>query len=246
MKKTLFLLYGVVAYVSFFATFFYAIGFVSRLYVPPKSTLGFALLVNAALLSLFVLQHSIMARPAFKRWWTKFVPGPIERSTYVLLSSLCLLALFYFWQPLGGVVWYVESEPWQLLLFALCILGFGIVLISTFFINHFDLFGLRQVWFHFRNKKYSQLPFRTPYIYKYVRHPVYLGFMIAFWATPLMTATHLFFAIITTLYMLTAIRFEENDLIKQFGTKYREYKRSAPMLLPFGRFSRSEKAAIEN
>lgn len=244
MKKALFLLYGVVAYIIFFATFCYAIGFVSTILVPkhidsvPQSPLGYALIVNAALLTLFALQHSIMARPAFKRWWTKIVPEPIERSTYVLLASLCLILLFEYWQPMGGVIWQVESELMQLLLKALCLVGFGIVLVSTFLINHFDLFGLRQVWFYFIGKKYEPLPFRTPFFYKYVRHPLYLGFMIAFWSTPTMTIAHLFFAIMTTVYMLTAIQFEENDLIKQFGTNYQEYKKTAPMIIPFVKISK--------
>ena len=239
MKKTLFLLYGVVSYVIFFATFCYAVGFVSSLLVPkhidsvPDSPLGSALLIDAALLALFALQHSIMARPAFKKWWTKFVPEPIERSTYVLLASLCLILLFWYWQPLGGVVWQVESEQAQLILKSLCLFGFGFVLIATFLINHFDLFGLRQVWLYFIGKKYESLPFRTPLFYKYVRHPLYLGFMIAFWSTPTMTVAHLFFAVMTTGYMLIAIQFEENDLVKHFGTTYSDYKRSASMLIPF-------------
>ena len=247
MKRFLFLVYGVVAYVIFFATFCYAVGFVSALIVPkhidslPESPLNYALLVNAGLLTLFALQHSIMARPAFKRWWTKFVPEPIERSTYVLLASLCLLLLFWYWQPLGGIIWNVESETGRLVLQALCLFGFGIVLVSTFLINHFDLFGLRQVGLHFMNQTYEPLSFRTPFFYKYVRHPLYLGFIIAFWATPTMTAAHLFFAIMTTGYMLTAIRFEENDLIAHFGEKYRAYKRSAPMLIPFTKRAASKK-----
>lgn len=247
MKKTIFLLYGVVAYVIFFATFCYAVGFVSALIVPkhidsvPQSPLSFALLVNAGLLSLFALQHSIMARPAFKRWWTQFVPEPIERSTYVLLASLCLILLFWKWEPVGGVIWQVESEAWQFVLRSLCLAGFGIVLVSTFLINHFDLFGLRQVWFFFTGKRYEQLSFRTPFFYKYVRHPLYLGFMIAFWATPVMTAAHLFFAVMTTLYMLTAIQFEESDLIKHYGTRYLDYKQSAPMLIPFTKSSKRSK-----
>ena len=232
-------MYGIVSYLIFFGTFCYAVGFVSTLLVPkhldsvPQSPLNFALLVNAGLLSLFALQHSIMARPAFKRWWTKFVPEPIERSTYVLLSSVCLLLLFWYWQPIGGFVWQVESETAQTILKSLCLLGFVIVLISTFLINHFDLFGLRQVWFYFTGKTYEPVSFGTPFFYKYLRHPIYLGFMIAFWATPTMTAAHLFFAVMTTGYMLVGIQFEENDLIKHFGVKYQEYKRIAPMLIPF-------------
>jgi protein-S-isoprenylcysteine O-methyltransferase Ste14 len=251
MKKVLFLLYGLTAYIIFFATFCYAVGFVSTLIVPkhidsvPQTPLSYALLVNAGLLALFALQHSVMARPAFKRWWTRFVPEPIERSTYVLLASLCLLLLFQYWQPIGGVIWQVESEPLQLILKSLCLLGFGIVLVSTFLINHFDLFGLRQVWFYFIGKKYEPLPFRTPFFYKYVRHPLYLGFMIAFWSTPIMTVAHLFFAVMTTGYMLTAIQFEEHDLIKHFGAKYKEYKRSAPMLIPFTKGWKNKKVITD-
>jgi methanethiol S-methyltransferase len=246
MKKFFFLLYGIIAYLIFFGTFCYAVGFVSSLLVPkhidsdPQSPLTYALLVNAGLLTLFALQHSIMARPAFKRWWTKIIPESIERSTYVLLASLCLILLFWKWEPIGGVIWQVESETGQVLLKSLSLFGFGIVLVSTFLINHFDLFGLRQVWLNFIGEKYEHLQFRTPFFYKYVRHPLYLGFMIAFWATPVMTAAHLFFAIMTTAYMLTAIQFEERDLINHYGSKYRDYKRSAPMLIPFTKSSRNK------
>lgn len=242
MKKVFFLIYGFISYIIFFGTFCYAVGFVSTLLVPkhidsiPAEPLGYALLIDAGLLALFALQHSIMARPAFKRWWTKLIPNALERSTYVLLASLCLILLFWLWQPLGGIVWQVESETSKLFLQTLSMLGFTIVLISTFLINHFDLFGLRQVWLYFTGQKYEPLPFRTPFFYKYVRHPLYFGFLIAFWATPTMTAAHLFFAIMTTGYILTAIQLEEKDLIKHFGTKYHEYKRSAPMLIPFTKF----------
>ena len=247
MKKTIFLLYGIIAYLTFFGTFCYAVGFVSSILVPknidsvPQTPLGYALLVNAGLLTLFALQHSVMARPAFKRWWTKFVPEPIERSTYVLLASLCLILLFWYWQPMGGVIWQVESETLQIILKSLSLLGFGIVLVATFLINHFDLFGLRQVGLYFIGKKYEPLSFRTPFFYKYVRHPLYLGFMIAFWSTPLMTAAHLFFAVMTTAYMLVAIQFEEHDLVKHYGTRYLDYKRSAPMLIPFMKSSKNRK-----
>lgn len=238
MKKTLFFLYGVIAYIIFLGTFLYAIGFVSSLLVPknidsvPEVPLENALLINASLLALFALQHSVMARPAFKRWWTQFIPEPIERSTYVLLASACLIMLFFYWQPLGGVIWDVGSPALRLALQVVSMLGFTIVLISTFLINHFDLFGLRQVWFYLVGKPYEQLPFRTPLFYKYVRHPLYLGFLIAFWATPTMTVAHLFFAIMTTGYIFTAIQLEENDLIKTFGKRYHEYRQSAPMILP--------------
>jgi protein-S-isoprenylcysteine O-methyltransferase Ste14 len=239
MKKFFFLVYGLVSYLIFFGTFCYAVGFVSTLLVPrhidsdPVSPLPYAFLVNAGLLSLFALQHSIMARPAFKKWWTKVVPETIERSTYVLAASLCLLLLFYYWQPMGGVIWEVQSETARLVVQAICLLGFTIVLVCTFLINHFDLFGLRQVWLSFIGRPYTHLEFRTPVFYKYVRHPLYLGFLIAFWAAPTMTAAHLFFAIMTTGYILVAIQLEENDLMKQFGEKYRAYRESAPMIIPF-------------
>lgn len=249
MKKVAFLIYGTVSYLIFFVTFCYAVGFVSALVVPknidsvPVSPLGYAFLMNALLLTLFAIQHSVMARPAFKQWWTQIIPKPIERSTYVLLSSLCLIILFYYWQPLGGIIWQVDSVVFQVILKALCLLGFGIVLVSTFLINHFDLFGLRQVWLYFIGMKYEHLPFRTPFFYKYVRHPLYFGFLIAFWSTPTMTAAHLFFAFMTTLYILTAIQFEEHDLVNEFGEKYKAYKRSAPMLIPFTKRNRQEKQA---
>ena len=244
-KSALFLLYGLVAYVIFFATFCYAVGFVSTILVPEhidsvrQSPFGYALVVNAALLTLFAIQHSVMARPAFKRWWTKIVPESVERSTYVLFASLCLILLFRYWQPMGGVIWNVEVAPIRIFLMTLCLFGFGIVVISTFLINHFDMFGLRQVWFYFIGEKYQALAFRTPFFYKYVRHPLYLGFMIAFWSTPTMTIAHLFFAVISTAYMLTAIQFEENDLIKEFGARYKDYKKSAPMIIPFVKISKN-------
>lgn len=246
MKRVIFLTYGVIAYLIFLGTFCYAVGFVSMLFVPkhldsePQSSLLTALLVNGGLLSLFALQHSVMARPAFKKWWTQFIPEPVERSTFVLLASLCLLLLFWQWQPIGGVVWRVESETSKMFLQSLCLLGFGIVLIATFLINHFDLFGLRQVWLYFKGMSYVHIPFRTPLFYKYVRHPLYLGFIIAFWATPTMTIAHLFFAVMTTAYMLTAIQLEEKDLMKQFGNDYHNYKLSSPMLIPFTNFFKNK------
>lgn len=249
MKKILYLAYGVVSYALFFGTFCYAIGFVTNLIVPkgidsePGSSLGYALFVNASLLLVFALQHSIMARPAFKRMWTLIVPEPIERSTYVLFSSVCLIALMALWEPMGGVIWSVESSISKIILTSISLSGFGIVLISTFLINHFDLFGLRQVWFYFTGKKYEPLRFRTPFFYKYVRHPLYLGWMIAFWATPEMTVAHFLFAAMTTVYMLSAIRWEENDLVKTFGEKYLRYKQHAPMLIPF---TKRKAKALEN
>lgn len=241
MKKTFFLVYSIIAYLLSVGTLLYLLGFVSALMVPknidsiPQSSLGFALLVNIGLITLFGLQHSIMARPSFKRWWTQFIPEPIERSTYILLTSFCLIILFWQWQPIGGIIWQVESETIQLILKSLCVLGFGIALASTFLINHFDLFGLQQVWFYVTQKQYEPSTFKTPFFYKYVRHPLYFGLIIMFWSTSTMTLTHLFFALMMTGYIMTGIQFEENDLIKIFGAKYEEYKRSVPMLLPFAK-----------
>jgi len=239
MKRILFLLYGVISYFIFFGTFLYAIGFVGNLFVPKSidgaatSPLSKAVLVNASLLLLFALQHSIMARPAFKRWWTSFVPEPLERSTYVLLASLCLMLMMWQWQPIGGVVWSIESPLFKNILFSCFAFGWGLVLISTFLINHFDLFGLRQTWLYFIGRKYTALPFRIPFFYRFVRHPLYLGFLIAFWSTPVMTIAHLLFALLTTGYILTAIIFEEKDLETHFGESYVAYKERAPKIIPF-------------
>ncbi len=241
MKKTLYLLYGIICYIAFFGTILYAIGFVGNLVVPktidsePQVSLIQAILINAALLLLFAMQHSIMARPAFKQWWTRIIPTALERSSFVLLSSLCLMLLMWQWQPIGGVVWSIDNSFAKTILFILYLTGWGLVFVSTFLINHFDLFGLRQVWLYFTGKPYTALPFRLPALYKLVRHPLYLGFIIAFWSTPLMTIAHLLFAILTTGYILTAIQFEERDLLTHFGDKYREYKKWAPMLIPFSK-----------
>lgn len=237
MSRLLVLLYGVLSYALFFATFCYAFGFVGNLFVPRSMDsaalvpLGQALLVNLGLLGLFAVQHSVMARPAFKRWWTRFVPGPAERSTYVLFSSLALIALFWLWQPMGGVVWSVADPVGRAVLLGLCVAGWLLVLVSTFLLNHFDLFGLRQVWLHFRGRPYTPIPFRTPAFYRVVRHPLYLGWLFAFWATPTMTVAHLVFAVMTTAYILVAIRFEERDLVEALP-EYAEYRRRVPMILP--------------
>ena len=239
MKKFLFLLYGVVCYLAFFGTFLYAIGFVDNIIVPKtidgeqQIPLFQAIMINASLLLLFALQHSIMARPAFKAWWTKIIPEPLERSTYVLLASLCLMLMMWQWQPIGGVVWSIDNPVVKNALLIISLTGWTIVLISTFLINHFDLFGLRQTWLYFRGMPYEHLAFRLPLFYKYVRHPLYLGFLIAFWSASTMTAAHLLFAVLTTGYILTAIQLEESDLVKQFGQRYREYRKWAPMLIPF-------------
>jgi methanethiol S-methyltransferase len=239
MKKTVFLLYGLVSYLVFFGTILYAIGFTGNLFVPktidgtPQTALLYAILINALLLLLFALQHSIMARPAFKRRFTKFIPEPLERSTFVLLASLCLMLMMWQWQPIGGMVWSIKNETVKTILLITYITGWVIVFISTFLINHFDLFGLRQVWLYFTGKPYTQLPFRVPLFYRFVRHPLYLGFLIAFWSAASMTVAHLLFAMLTTGYILTAIQLEERDLLKTFGEKYRSYKKWAPMIIPF-------------
>lgn len=241
MKKFLTLGYGLICYLAFFATILYAIGFVGDMIVPktidsnPAAPLWKSMVVNASLLLLFAVQHSVMARPAFKRWWTGIIPVYLERSTYVLLASLCLMLLMWQWQPMGGLIWLVTNETLQTVLMVSYFIGWGLVFISTFLINHFDLFGLRQVWLQFLGKPYHALPFRVPLFYRFVRHPLYLGFLIAFWSTAVMTAAHLLFALLTTGYILTAIRFEEKDLQHHFGKKYQDYKKRVPMILPFSK-----------
>ena len=241
MKKIFSLLYGLVCYLAFFGTILYAIGFVGNLIVPktidgePQAPLLKAILINASLLLLFALQHSIMARPAFKTWWTSIIPHHLERSTYVLLASLCLMLLMWQWQPIGGVIWSIENETVKNILLVVYLAGWAIVFISTFLINHFDLFGLRQVWLHFRCKPYVQLPFRVPMFYRFVRHPLYFGFLIAFWSAPVMTIAHLLFAVLTTGYIFTAIQLEEKDLMHVYGEKYRHYKKWVPMIIPFSK-----------
>ena len=238
MKRIGFFVYGVFCYAVFFATFLYAIGFVGNLAVPkgidssPGLPLWQALLIDLALLAVFALQHSVMARPAFKRWWTLLVPEPVERSTYVLFSSVALIVMFWFWQPLGGSVWEIENPAGRAVLYGLFAFGWLTVLVSTFLINHFDLFGLRQVYLYLRGIEYTPLPFGTPWLYRYVRHPLYVGWFFAFWATPTMTMTHLFFALTTTAYILVAIQLEEKDLEEFHGAAYREYKQQVPMLIP--------------
>jgi protein-S-isoprenylcysteine O-methyltransferase Ste14 len=223
--------------VCFLASFLYAIGFVGGFAVPrsidsmPTDTLGTALAVDVLLLGVFALQHSVMARPAFKRWWTQLIPPAAERSAYVLASSAALALLFWQWRPIGGVVWNVDQPLARGLLHATFAAGWLTVLVTTFLINHFDLFGLRQVWLHLRGRPYEPLGFVTPGPYRWVRHPLYVGWFLAFWATPTMTGAHLLFALMTTAYILVAIQLEERDLA-EVHPGYADYKRQVPMLVP--------------
>ena len=251
LRRASIFVFGIVSYVVFFATFLYAIAWVGGFLVPtavdgePTMPLVPALLIDLGLLTLFALQHSVMARPAFKRAWTQIVPQEIERSVYVLASSLCLIAMFVFWQPLGGVIWEIENTLAKTILYAIFGLGFGIVLVSTFLINHFDLFGLRQVWFALRKRDYVPVAFVEPFLYRMVRHPLYVGFILGFWATPRMTAAHLVFAIMTTVYILIAIQLEERDLIAEHGDSYRDYRAKVPMIIPGKPVAPSPKPMVE-
>jgi protein-S-isoprenylcysteine O-methyltransferase Ste14 len=235
----LFAAYGVVTYAFFFLVFLYAIAFTGNLPLVPKTidtgepgALVPSLIVNVALLGIFAVQHSVMARPAFKRLWTKIVAPPIERSTYVLLASLALAALCAFWRPLPQVIWQAPEGPATIALQGLFVIGFGIVLISTFLLGHFELFGLTQVLNRMLRRQAGEPEFRTPSLYKVVRHPLYAGFVLGFWATPLMSLGHLLLALGTTGYILIAIQLEEHDLIEVFGDRYRDYRRRVGMLLP--------------
>ena len=241
MSRTLSLLFAIVCYAIFFATFLYLIAFVGDLPVPrtvntPPSTLPpvLAAMADIVLILLFGLQHSVMARPAFKRGWTRIVPPAIERSVYVLAASVALLILFWFWQPIDGTVWNVPvTMSWlSSILWAVFWAGFGIVLVSTFLINHFELFGLQQAWFHVRGREAEGPELRQPLFYRWVAHPLYAGFFLAFWATPHMTYGHLLLAVVLSIYMLVAIRYEEHDLTDLFGEDYRRYRAGVGMLMP--------------
>lgn len=238
MKKRIFYIYGIFSYLAFLVVFLYLVGFLANAIVPKSidsgTTVpaGFAILANIGLIALFGLQHSIMARPGFKKMWTKIVPQPIERSTYVLISTVILAAVMWFWQPMPQTIWHVTYQPATILLWVLFGLGWALLLISTRLINESHLFGLQQVREYLQGKQLSSPEFQTPAFYRFVRHPMMLGFIIAFWATPQMSAGHLIFALATTAYMLIAMRLEERDMIHYFGEKYLAYRDRVPMLFP--------------
>ncbi len=238
MKRIVAFSYGTLCYLVFLATFVYAVLFLGNIGLPRtidgEATAPFwqALLINTLLLGLFAVQHSVMARPTFKRWWTRLVPKPVERSTYVLFSSLALLLLFYTWQPMGGTVWDVHDPIMRGTIYSLFAGGWLLVLVATCLINHFDLFGMRQVWLYLNRLSYTPLEFKTPGLYRYARHPLYVGWLLTFWAAPTMTAAHLVFAIATSAYILIAIQLEERDLADIHGSAYEAYRRQVPMLVP--------------
>jgi len=237
LKRTLILAYGLLAYLLFFGVFNYTILFIGNIIVSPSldamgdSDLARSLLIDIGLLTAFALQHSIMARPAFKRAWTRLIPEPMERSTYVLASTLLLACIVGFWQPLGGVLWQVTDPLAVGILYGLFALGWGILFLASFQINHFDLFGLRQVWLYFRGRPYTHLEFKTPWLYRYMRHPLYVGLMIGLWAAPTMTVAHLVFALLCTAYVLVGARLEEKDLGNALP-EYEQYKKQVPMVIP--------------
>ncbi len=252
MKRHLFLAYGLVCYTLFLAAYVYLAGFVGNFLVPKsmdgpaQGSFVAALLINLSLVAAFSVSHSVMARPWFKRWWTQFVPKPIERSTYVLVSTLFLALLMWQWRPMGGIIWDVQSPTGRAILYGLFALGWlGVPLVSLL-INHFDLFGLRQVWLHAKQKDYTHLPFRVPGVYRIVRHPLYVAWILFFWATPTMTVAHLVFAAGLTAYILIAIPFEERDLVAHHGEQYKRYRKQVPALIPLGTGADKEELLATN
>ena len=239
MKRLSVFMYGVFSYLAFFVTFLYLIAFIGNLVVPKTIDSGLTIgipqsaIIDLGLLSLFAIQHTLMARPGFKRWWTTLVPEPIERSTYVLATSISLALLCWQWRPMKELIWNVDNATGKAILFAFFFFGWGLALLSSFVINHFDLFGLRQVWFYLRNQKYSTVEFQMKSLYKYIRHPLVLGIIVGSWVTPRMTMGHLLLAVTFTAYILVGIRFEEHDLVHFFGENYTNYRRRVPMLIPF-------------
>ncbi|WP_441242196.1 methanethiol S-methyltransferase [Tardiphaga sp. 768_D3_N2_1] len=244
MTRLVALLYGLASYAIFFITILYAIGFVDGMMVPKDINAGTqvpwleSVLVNLALMSLFAIQHSVMARKSFKQWWTQYVPASVERSTYVLFASLSLLLLFWQWRPMPALVWQINNPQLAMAMTGLSLIGWVLVFTSTFLINHFELFGVQQVVQNLSDQKPSAPVFRTPLYYKFVRHPIYLGFIIAFWATPMMTVGHLLFAAVTTAYIFVGISLEERDLVDLFGDDYRRYRDRVSMLVPWRKSAR--------
>lgn len=239
MGKLTSFLYGLVAYALCVVTLLYAIGFVTGFGVPKtidtgtEAPLFTAIVINLVLMTIFAVQHSVMARPQFKAWWTRIVPEPVERSTYVLFASLALVLLFWQWRPIPAVVWEVSNPQAAMALTILELFGWAVLFLSTFMINHFELFGLHQVTNNLADKPMPKMSFRTPFFYNFVRHPIYLGLIIAFWSTPTMTAGHLLFAAVTTAYIFVGIALEENDLVAVFGDDYRRYRQKVAMIVPF-------------
>ncbi len=238
MKRWLILGYGAFAYLMFLGVFVYAMAFIGNFLVPVSldspatRPLGTAILIDLTLLGLFAVQHSLMARPFFKQWIQRFIPGVAERSTYVLASNLAMICLFVFWQPLGPEIWRCTQPFAVAATYAMYFSGWALVLLSTCMINHFDLFGLRHVWLEFRGRPYTAIKFQTPGFYKYIRHPLYVGWLTVFWFTPIMSAGHLLFAVGCTVYILLAIRWEERDLIDALGVDYTRYRNEVPMFVP--------------
>jgi len=242
MVRAIYLIYGLIAYLLFVVAFVYAIGFVGDLTVVPKGindgapvSLFAAVVIDVLLLGLFAVQHNVMARPWFKEWWTRFVPRPIERSTFVAAASLLLLVLYWLWRPIPDIVWQVDNAVGRAALWSLYFAGWAIVLYSSFVIDHFELFGLKQVWRSWRGEEHVSAPFSERSLYRWVRHPLMLGFVIAFWSAPTMTLGRLLFAVVTTVWVVIAIHIEERDLVTLLGEPYRAYRKRTPMLVPLRR-----------